>query len=69
MFQAIAPISPANAIVSVTRPGSMIPLAIVAATLSEMNAPTKLRTEASAIAVRGASARVEIEQATTLAVS
>ena len=39
----------------------MIPVAIVAATLSEMNAPTKFRTEASPIAVRGASARVEIE--------
>ena len=47
----------------------MIPVATVAATLSEMNAPTKLSTEASAIAVRGDSARVEIEEATTLAVS
>ena len=47
----------------------MIPVAIVAATFSEMNAPTKFSTEASAIAVRGASARVEIAEATTLAVS
>ena len=68
-FQAIAPSSPAKAIVSVTCPASMIPVAIVAATLSETNAPTKFRIEASAIAVRGASARVEIADATTLAVS
>src|ERR1700761_7129523 len=54
---------------SVTWPAWMMPVATVAATLSEMNAPTKLSTEASAIAVRGASARVEIEEATTLAVS
>ena len=44
-------------------------MATVAATLSEMNAPAKLSTEASAIAVRGDSARVEIDAATTLAVS
>ena len=68
-FQAIAPTAPAKAIVSVTAPVSTIPVATVAATLSEMNAPAKLSTEASAIAVRGDSARVEIEEATTLAVS
>ena len=47
----------------------MIPVAIVAATLSEMNAPAKFSSDASAIAVRGESARVEIAEATTLAVS
>ena len=50
-FQAMAPSSPAKAIVSVTCPASMIPVAIVAATLSDTNAPTKFRIEASAIAV------------------
>ena len=68
-FQAIAPISPANATVSVTRAGSMIPVATVAATFSEMNAPAKLRIDASATAVRGGSALVEIDDATTFAVS
>ena len=47
----------------------MIPVAIVAATFSEMNAPAKFISEASAIAVRGASDRVEIADATTFAVS
>ena len=68
-FHAIAPISPANATVSVTCPASTMPVATVAATFSEMNAPAKFRTEASATAVRGDSARVEIDDATTLAVS
>ena len=44
-------------------------MAIVAATFSEMNAPAKFSTAASATAVRGDSARVEIDEATTLAVS
>jgi hypothetical protein len=68
-FHAIAPTRPAKAIVSVTSPACTIPVATVAATFSEMNAPAKLSTEARAIAVRGDSARVEIEDATTLAVS
>ena len=68
-FQAIAPTRPAKAIVSVTWPASMMPVATVAATFSEMNAPAKLRTETRVIAVRGASARVEIDDATTFAVS
>ena len=42
---------------------------MVAATSSEMKAPTKLRIAAKATATRGAIARVEIEVATTLAVS
>ena len=65
----IAPSSPANAIVSVTFPVSMIPVAMVAATFKDMNAPAKFRIEAIATAVRGDSARVEIVDATTFAVS
>ena len=68
-FQTTAPTSPANAIDSVTIPGSMIPVAIVAATFSEMNAPAKFSTAATITAVRGDSALVEIDEATTLAVS
>src|SRR5947209_10891239 len=68
-FQAIAPTSPANTIVVVTAPVSTIPLAIVAATLSEMNAPAKFRIDARPTAIRGLRDRVEIDVATTLAVS
>src|SRR3954452_694006 len=68
-FQMIAPTSPAKITVSVTPPVSTMPLAIVAATSSERNAPTKLSTAASPTATRGGSARVEIDVATTLAVS
>src|SRR5437588_3788486 len=46
-----------------------MPLATVAATASEMKAPAKLSSEAMPIATRGGSARVDIEVATTLAVS
>ena len=46
-----------------------MPVAIVAATASDRNAPAKFRTAASATASRGDSARVEIEVATALAVS
>jgi hypothetical protein len=53
----------------VTSSASTIPLAIVAATSSEMNAPTKLSTAARPTARRGDSARVEIDVATALAVS
>ena len=49
--------------------GSTTSLATVAATSSEMKAPAKLSTAAKAIATRGAAAPVEIEVATTLAVS
>ena len=48
--------------------GAFLSLA-VAATLSERKAPTKLSTAAIATAVRGGSARVEIDVATTFAVS
>ena len=46
-----------------------MPLAIVAATSSDRNAPTKLRIAAIVTATRGGIARVEIEVATALAVS
>src|SRR4051794_14454425 len=68
-FHPIAPIRPANTIVMVIAPESTIPLAIVAATACEMKAPTKLRIAARPTAVRGGSARVENDVATTLAVS
>src|SRR3954452_17882536 len=68
-FQTIAPIRPAKTTVSVISPASTMPPATVAATCSERNAPTKLRIEAPPTAMRGGRARVEIEVATTLAVS
>ena len=68
-FHMIAPIRPANTIVIVIAPESTMPFAIVAATACEMKAPTKLRIAAMPTAVRGGSARVDIEVATTLAVS
>ena len=68
-FQAIAPIRPAKTTVGVMMPWSTMSPATVAATLSDRNAPTKFRTAAIATAARGESARVEIEVATTFAVS
>ena len=68
-FQAIAPIRPANTIAGVISSASTMPLATVAATSSEMNAPTKLSAAAMVTAVRGCIARVEIDVATALAVS
>ena len=68
-FQAIAPIRPANTTVVVMAWVFTKPVPTVAATFSEMNAPTKFRMEAKAIAGLGAIARVEIAVATTLAVS
>ena len=68
-FQVIAPISPAKITVVVMSSASTIPPATVAATLIEMNAPTKFRIADSVTAVFGASARVEIDVATAFAVS
>src|SRR4051794_14053991 len=68
-FQAIAPISPAKTIVGVITSASTTSLATVAATLIEMKAPTKLSSEANPIATDGRAAPVEIDVATTLAVS
>ncbi len=68
-FQLIAPTRPASTTLSVTASGSTMPVAIVAATAIETNAPAKFRTAASATAVRGVSARVETLVAIALAVS
>src|SRR5215208_6788073 len=64
-----SPIRPANTIWSVIRSACTMPLAIVAATSSDRNAPTKFRTAAMPTATRGAMARVEMDVATALAVS
>src|SRR5436190_21955001 len=66
-FHMIAPIRPANTIVIVIAPESTMPFAIVAATACEMKAPTKLRIAAVPTAVRGGSARVDIEVAASSA--
>src|ERR1700722_1276965 len=68
-FQMMPPASPANTTVSVTTPVSTRPLAIVAATVSDRNAPTKLRTPDSATATRGLRALVAIDVAMALPVS
>src|ERR1044071_5174908 len=68
-FQAIAPIKPAKTIVGVIAAASTTSLATVAATEIEMNAPAKFSSEAAAIATCGRAAPVEIEVATTFAVS
>src|SRR3954452_22011987 len=68
-FHAIAPISPANTTVVVIAAASTIPLATVAATFSEMNAPAKFRTADIATAVRGDIARVDTDVAIAFAVS
>src|SRR3954469_10282477 len=68
-FQKIAPTSPAKTTVGVITSPLTTSFATVAATASEMNAPTKLNTAAYATAMRGGIACVEIEVATTFAVS
>src|SRR5881394_857730 len=68
-FQAIAPIKPAKTIVGVITAASTTSFATVAATEIEMKAPTKFNNEATPIATCGRAAPVEIEVATTLAVS
>src|SRR3954452_9491506 len=68
-FHAIAPIRPPKTTVGVTASASTMPLATVAATASEMNAPTKLKIADIATAARGDSARVEMLVAIALAVS
>src|SRR5262249_20310323 len=68
-FQRIAPTSPANTIGTVTMSCSTIPLAIVAATEIERNAPAKFNADARPTAIRGGSARVAIVVAIALAVS
>src|SRR5215218_4215250 len=68
-FQEIAPIRPAKTTVGVIAPALTTSWAIVAATASEMKAPAKLSAAAYVTASRGAIARVEIDVATTFAVS
>ena len=68
-FQAIAPTRPAKMTVGVIAVASTMSSAIVAATWIEMKAPTKLRIAAMPTAARGDRAWVEIDVATTLAVS
>src|SRR6476661_6202666 len=68
-FQKIAPINPANTISVVISSELTMPLATVAATASDRNAPTKFSAADTPTATRGLIARVEIEVATALAVS
>ena len=68
-FQRIPPVRPAATTVSVMSAVSTRPLAIVAATASERNAPTRLSRPDKATATRGGSAPVAIEVAIALPVS
>ena len=68
-FQQIAPIRPPKTTVGVIAPASTIPPATVAATLSEMKAPTKFRIAAMVTATCGFSAPVAIVVAIAFAVS
>src|SRR3954470_5621849 len=68
-FHMIAPINPAKTTVGVIASAFTIPFATVAATASDMKAPTKFRIAANVTATRGGTARVEIAVATTFAVS
>ena len=63
------PASPAKTTVSVTSLVSTRPLAIVAATLSDRKAPTRLSTPDSATATLGLSAPVAMDVAIALPVS
>src|SRR4030095_16548322 len=68
-FQVIPPHSPANTTVRFTSLVCTRPLAMVAATLRDNNATTRLSTADSAPAARGRSARVATDVAIALAVS
>ena len=68
-FQQIAPIRPPRTTTGVIAPDSTMPSAMVAATVSEMKAPAKLRTAAIPTATFGGSAPVAIVVAIALAVS
>ncbi len=68
-FQMIPPAKPAKTTVSVTRPVSTRPLAMVAATLSERKAPTRFSRPDRATAMRGLSAPVAMDVAIALPVS
>jgi hypothetical protein len=68
-FQEMPPSSPARMIAGVIASGSTMSSAIVAATFSEMKAPTKFSSAASPTAIFGFSAFVAIDVAIALAVS
>src|SRR5580698_5903137 len=68
-FQVMPPASPAKTTGRVTRPVSTRPLAIVAATASDKNAPTRFRMPDRPTATRGLRAFVAIEVAMALPVS
>jgi len=68
-FQMMPPARPAATTCSVTSAVLTRPLAIVAATASERNAPTRLSRPDKATATRGGSAPVAIEVAIALPVS
>jgi hypothetical protein len=68
-FHVIAPTSPTRTTSSVITAASTIPVATVAATSIDTNAPRKLRIAALTTAVRGESAFVETLVAIELAVS
>src|SRR3954454_7237338 len=68
-FQAMAPMRPAKTTVVVIASACTMPLATVAATSSDTNAPTKFSTADIATALRGDIARVETDVAIALAVS
>src|SRR3954452_23172943 len=68
-FHEIAPISPAKTTVGVIAPELTTSCATVAATAREMNAPAKFSTPPYLTPSRGGIARVEIDVATTFAVS
>ncbi len=65
----MAPMRAANTTVVVIASVATKPFPTVAATFNDMKAPTKLSSEAIATARRGPIARVEIDVATTFAVS
>jgi hypothetical protein len=68
-FQMMPPQRPPNTTVRLMAPLLTSPLAIVAATLNDKKAPTRLRTPASTTAMRGGRAPVAIEVAMALPVS
>ncbi len=68
-FQVIPPTNPAKTTVSVTSPVDTSPLAIVAATLKDRNAPTRFSTPDRATAIRGGRAPVAMDVAIALPVS
>jgi hypothetical protein len=68
-FQKMRPSSPARMIAGVIASGSTMSSAIVAATFSEMKAPTKFSSAASPAATLGFRAVVAIDVAMALAVS